>query len=418
MRPRHHLAWTAALALAAVSRIADGTEIRTLTAQRAVELALQGNPAVRAQGLAVAVARANEVTAGLRPNPVFVSSAQDFTAGLSQLFERGGKRHRRIESARLSTEIAGSDLSDARRNLVASVRKTFVNALLAQSNLELARDNLANFQQVEDVNRLRFQKGDISGADLLKIELQKLQFQTDAAEAMLALKTAKAALRALLATPNLAEEFEIEGTLGYREFDVSLAELKAIARRERPDLRSSELLKQKTEADIRLALANSYADISLTIGYHHTEPRLPAWINPLVPAGPAEDSIGLGVSFPIRIFDRNQGEIARTRAEAARAAALAEALQHAVVNEVEVAYAAVRASRDRIRLYEEIYLKRARESREIAEFAYRSGATSVLDLLEAERTYRGVQLAYHQVLATHLTNLYQLNAAVGVDVVK
>jgi len=418
MTPFRPLMWAAPLAVAVLPLWAAAAEIRSLTLEQTVELALQRNPTLRAQALSITSAKANEVTAGLRPNPVFVSSSQDFTAGVSQLFERGGKRQRRIDSAKLSTNLTTSDFSDARRTLIFQVRKTFIEALLAKSNLELARDNLRNFQEVEDINRVRFEKGDISGADLLKIELQKLQFQNDVQDATLALKTARTTLRTLLASPDLAEDFDIEGELKFTEFDVSLSDLKAIALRERPDLRSAETLKKKTEADIRLAVSNSYTDVSLAVGYHHTEPGLPNWINPLFPGGSQENSVGFGFNFPLRIFDRNQGEIARTNAEAIRAVSLAEAVRNQISSDVEVSYSALRARWERVRLYELIYLGRATESREIVEFAYKSGATSILDLLEAERTHHAVQLAYRQALASYLTNLYQLNAAVGTDVAR
>jgi len=420
MRPFRPLVWAAAIAVLTPPLDAAAAELPRLALEQAVELALQRNPTLRAQALTITSAQANEVTASLRPNPVFVSSSQDFTAGVSLLFERGRKRQHRIDSAKLSTHIATSDFTDARRSLVFAVRKTFTDALLAKSNLALAQENLKNFQEVEDLNRTRFEKGDISGADFLKIELQKLQFQNDVQDAALALKTARTALRTLLGGPaaELADDFEIDGELRFIQFDIPIADLKAIALRHRPDLRSAETLKKKTEADVRLAVANSYTDVSLALGYHHTEPGLPNWINPLFSAGPAENSVGFGFSFPLRIFDRNQGEIARTKAEAIRAVSIAEAVRNQISSDVEVSYAAVRASQERVRLYEQVYLGRAKESREIAEFAYKSGATTILDLLEAERTYRGVQLAYRQALATYLTNLYQLNAAVGTDVAK
>src|SRR5574337_877786 len=412
----HPLLWTLAFTLIMAPLQSVAAEIRSLTEGQAVELALQRNPSLRAQSLSIASSQANEVTAGLRPNPVFVSSSQDFTAGLSQLFERGDKRQRRIDSAKLSTDIATSDFTDVRRGLVFLVRKTFTDALLAKSNLELAQANLGNFQEVEAVNNIRFEKGDISGADLLKMELQKLQFQNDVADATLALKTARTTLRTLLATPELAEDFEIEGELGFKEFVASLADLKEFALRNRPDLRSAETLKKKTDADIRLAIANSYTDVSLILGYHHTEPNLPSWLAPGVSKGPTENSVGFGFSFPLRIFDRNQGEIARTRAEAIRASSIAEVVRNQINSDVEISYGMFRTSLERVRLYEDVYLNRAKESLEIAQFAYKIGRTSILDLLEAERTYRGVQLAYRQALATYLTNIHQLSAAVGTDV--
>jgi cobalt-zinc-cadmium efflux system outer membrane protein len=418
MTPFRPFVWAAALAYVVSPLHASAAEIRSLTLEQAVELALERNPILRAQAISITSAEANEVTAALRPNPVFSNEAEDFTAAVTQLFERGSKRQHRIEGAKLSTNIVTTDFSDARRSLLFAVRKAFTDALLAESNLALAQENLKNFQEVEDLNRIRFEKGDISGADFLKIELQKLQFQNDVQDATLALKTAKTTLRTLLATPQMAEDFDIEGELKFAEFDMPLTDLKAIALRDRPDLRSAENVRKKTEADIRLAIANSYTDISFTLGYHHTEPNLPTWLSPGVTKGPTENSVGFGFSFPLRIFDRNQGEIARTKAEAIRAESLAEAVRNQVISDVEAGYAAFRTSRERVRLYEQVYLGRAKESREIAEFAYKSGATSILDLLDAERTHRGVQLAYRQALATYRTNLYQLNSAAGTDVVK
>ncbi len=412
------LVWTATLAFLVLPHLAAAAEIRSLTLKQAVQLALQRNPTLRAQSLTINTAKASEVTAALRPNPVFTSSSQDFTAGLSQLFERGDKRQRRIEAARLSTDIVTSDYTDARRTLVFQVRKSFTDALLARSTMALAEENLKSFQEVEDLSRIRHEKGEISGADLLKIELQKLQLESDVQEAALRLKTARTTLRTLLSTPDLTEDFDIEGELTFAEFEMSLADLKELAIRSRPDLRSAVTLIKKAAADVRVAIANTYTDISLAVGYHHTEPGIPDWINPLFPAGPAENSIGFGFTVPIRIFDRNQGEVERARAEAIRAASLAEAARNQIISEVETSYAGFRASRERARLYEQVYLAKGRELREIAEFAYNRGATSLLDLLEVNRTYRELQLAYRQVLASYLTSLHQLNSAVGLDLVK
>ena len=418
MTPSHALVWAAAIWSFVIPTQVIAADIRSLSLEQAVELALQRNPTLQAQALTIISAKANEITAGLRPNPVFVSSSQDFTAGLTQLFERGGKRQRRIEAAKLSTDIATSEFSDARRSLILQVRKAFTAALLAKSNLVVAEENMKSFQEVEDHTRIRHQKGEISGADMLKIELQKLQIESDVQDAALRLKTAKMTLRALLATPALAEDFDVEGELTFPEFDPPLADLKELAIRNRPDLHSAETLTKKAEADVRLAIANGYTDISLSIGYHHTEPSLPTWIQPLFPQGPSEDSVGLGVTFPIRIFDRNEGEIARTRAEATRMASLAQAVRIQIGNEVETTYAAFRASRERARLFEQVYLAKGRELREIAEFNYNSGTTSILDLLEVNRTYRELQFAYSQALAAYLTGLHQLNSVVGLDVAK
>jgi cobalt-zinc-cadmium efflux system outer membrane protein len=127
--------------------------------------------------------------------------------------------------------------------------------------------------------------------------------------------------------------------------------------------------------------------------------------------------MGLGIaSFSIPLFNRNQGEVARAKSEQLRADFLAQAARNQVLQDVETAYAAFESSRERVRLYEETYLSRAKESLEIEEFSFRNGAASILDFLDAERTYRALQLAYRQQLAAYMTNLAQLEAAVGAPV--
>jgi cobalt-zinc-cadmium efflux system outer membrane protein len=411
-------ALVAALALAVPARAAD--EIRTLSAAQAVDLALAHNPALQAQRQGVASARASEVTAGLRPNPTFFNETQDFTGALVWPLERGGKRRRRIDSARLATAIAGTDYLDARRGLVLAVRQAYTQILLAGSNLALADANLKDFSEVERLNQVRFDKGAISGADLDRIQLQRLQFETDVQDASLALATARASLRALVATPELAPEFEATDELKYTGFDRPLAELLDLALRSRPDLRSAETAREKARADVRLAEANAVTDVSVTAGWSHAGPTFEARgssrFQPFFPAGATSNAFGTGLSFPLRIFDRNQGEIARTRSEVARADELARAVRNQVINDVEVAYRTVAGSGSRVGLYERTFLAKSREAREIAELAFKKGATSILDLLEAERTDRSVQLAYRQALASYLLARSVLDAAVMKDV--
>ena len=389
--------------------------LRSLTLSDALTLAERRNPTLKAQAQTIESSRADEITAGLHPNPTFQNDTSSATLGLYQEFEIGGKRRARLESARLATSISQTDFADARRTLVANVRQTFVSALLARANAALARENLDSFARVIELNRLRLEKGALSGADFLKIELQKLQFQTDLEDASLALKTAKASLRALLGASVLSEEFEVEGELRATAFEKSLPELEQAALANRPDLRSAETGVEKAAADIRLAKANRYPDPTIGASLLHTGNEIggPSWFEPFYPKGETSNSMGLGISFPIPLFNRNQGEIARTRSEERRARFLAEASRNQVLQDVDTAYAAFQSSRERVRLYEETYLSRAKDSRDTAEFAYEKGATSVLDLLDAERTYRATELAYRKELAAHETNLAELEAAVG-----
>jgi cobalt-zinc-cadmium efflux system outer membrane protein len=407
----------AAAGAAAPGQASAPGSITSLTLQQAIDLALRGNPGLRAQAATVESTRAGEITAALRPNPTFSNGTVDFTGGLGWTFERGGKRRRRIDSARLATAGAEHDLRDTRRTLIGNVRTTFTAALLARGNLRAAEANLKNFQQVEDLNRVRYDKGEISGGDFLKIGLQKLQFQTDLQDASLAYRTARASLRQAVFAPELAQDFEVEGELRPAALPEALAELERRALAVRPDLLSAETAVRKAEADVALAEANAKVDVTVSLGWIHTGQSLAddQHVQPFFSFGQTANALGTGINFPLPIFNRNQGEIARTRSEVVRTRAAADTVRAQVIDDVETAYAALRTSQERVDLYERVYLEESRQSREIAEFAYRKGATSILDLLDAERTDRATQLAYRQALSDHVTRLGQLEAAVGAD---
>jgi cobalt-zinc-cadmium efflux system outer membrane protein len=386
-----------------------------LTLAEALALAEQQNPSLKAQAQAIESSRAAEVTAGLRPNPTFQNDTSSATVGVYQEVEIGGKRRARLESARIATSISQADLADAHRTLVYGVRQAFVGALLAKANAQLARENLASFGRVVDLNRLRLEKGALSGADFQKIELQMLQFQTDLEDASLALETARATLRALLGGSLVPQDFDVDGELAATPVEMTLSELERLALADRPDLRSAEAGVQKAAADARLARANGYPDPTIGTSLLHTGNEIggPSWFEPFFPKGETSNAMGLGISFPLPVFNRNQGEIARARSEQSRAEFLAEAARNQVIQDVDSAYAAFQSSRERVRWYQQTYLSRAKESRDSAEFAYEKGATSALDLLDAERTYRATELAYRRELAAHETNLALLDAAVG-----
>ena len=397
----------------AVAALAE--QVRTLTLPEALALAERQNPTLQAHAQSIESSRAGEITAGLRPNPIFQNDTTSATVGIYQEFEVGGKRRSRLESARLTTSVSETDFADARRTLVLSVRQAFVGALLAKADVALARENLSSFQKVIDLNRLRLEKGALSGADFLKIELQALQFETDLQDAALALQTEKATLRGLLGGSSLPEQFDVEGDLEATPFEKGLSELQQLALANRPDLKSAETGIRKAAADVRLAKANGYPDPTLGTSLLHTGNEIggPGWFQPFYPKGETSNAMGVGLSFPIPLFNRNQGEIARTRSEQRRADFLVQAMRNQVLQDVETAYASFQSSRDRVRLYEQTYLSRAKDSRDTAEFAFQRGATSILDFLDAERTYRATQLAYRKELAAYMTNRAQLEAAAG-----
>ena len=380
---------------------------------------LSTNPTLQAQAQSIQSSRAGEISAGLRPNPTFQNDTTSATVGIYQEFEIGGKRSARLQSARLGTSISQTDFADARRTLVLNLRQAFVAALQAKSDLGFAQSNLADYQKVVELNRLMFQQGEISRADFLKIELLTMQFQTDLDDATLALKTAKAALRALVGSANLPQDFDLQGELRAIPISKNLSDLEQLALSSRPDLKSAETSREKSVADFRLARANRWPDPTIGASFLHTGNEVggPNWFQPFYSKGNSSNAMGVGLaSIPIPIFNRNQGELARAKSEELRADFLAQAARNQVLQDVETAFASFESSRDRVRLYEETYLSRAKESLDIEEFSFRNGGASILDFLDAERTYRATELAYRQQLAAYLTNLAQLEAAVGAPV--
>jgi cobalt-zinc-cadmium efflux system outer membrane protein len=405
-----------ALVTAACLCAAARAQPQSFTWEQIRDKFLSANPTLRAQAQSIESSRADEITAGLRPNPQFQNDTTSATIGIYQEFEIAGKRPARLESARLATSISQTVFADTRRTLVFNLRQAFVAALLANSDLDFARDNLSNYQKVIDLNRLMLEQGAISRSDFLKIELQMLQFQTDVDDATLALKTAKATLRALVGASNLPQEFEVAGDLRAIPLEKNLSELQQLALSNRPDLKSAETGREKALAELRLAKANRWPNPIIGTSFLHTGNEIggPNWFQPFYPKGGGSNAMGIGVaSISIPLFNRNQGEVARARSEQLRADFLAQAARNQVLQDVETAYAAFESSRERVRLYEQSYMARAKESLDIEEFSFRNGGASALDFLDAERTYRGTQLAYRQQLAAYLTNLAQLEAAVG-----
>lgn len=393
-----------------------------LSKEQAVALAVQHNQSLRAQRLSVDQSRADEITAGLKPNPLFTSVNQDFplfnpsqltwsnaannqsfAESLSYLFERGDKRQRRVQAARDTTEMTARTVDDAERQLRFQVGQAFVNVLLAKANLDFARRDLADFTQIVDVNQRRVSSGDLSEGDYLKIALQKLQFEQDVSSAEVSLVQGKAALRQLVGYETVSEDFDVVGELVHRRTDVSLEGLQDQAVAARPDLLAARAGTKLAGDTLDLAQANRARDLTWEVEYDRNGPL---------------NGIGFGVSFDIPIHNRNQGEIAKGRVGVAQARESESAARVSVLTDVVNAHAALRTNEKVVSLYESGYLDQARRSREISRYAYARGAAGLLDLLDAERTYRSTELAYRQALAAWMTSAEQINFVVGKQVVQ
>jgi len=377
-----------------------------LTLPDAVQLALQTNASIRAKQREYDATRAGETTAGLRPNPTASYLAEQlgssgvspqYTVSLSQTIETGGKRSRRIDSARAATRVSELELADLRRQVTAQVKKAFTDVLAAEATVSLASENLQNSDELERLSLVRVEKGEIAELELLRVQTQRFAFDRDLADARQAVQTAKIALRAAVGPEALAPEFSVAGELAFREIALDRDRLLQSLER-RPDILAAEAGREKARADVELARANAWWDFAPQVQYQRIG---------------QDNTFGVGVSIPLRVFDRNQGEIERTRAEVERADHVRDAAINQARAEIETALASVTTEREKVRRLDDVYLPRAQRVRATVEFAYRRGGLSVLDLLDAQRTYRETALERVRALGNYWNAVYQLEAAVG-----
>jgi outer membrane protein, heavy metal efflux system len=388
-----------------------------ITIEDAIRMAIQHNHALQAARTTILQNQALETTANLRPNPTlswdaqflpffqpskfdadYIDTQAQFDMGIGYTFERGKKRQHRLQAAKDQTTVTRSQVADNERALVANVSQQFVAVLLAESTLDFAQQDLDSFAKTVDISEARFKAGAMSEGDFLKIKLQLLQFQTDVSAAKLAKVQALAALRQFLGFESVPDLYDVDGQLDYLAVKAGLDDLKALALRSRPDLAAAQQSVTAARSQQLLARANGRRDLGVSFNYSHVA---------------ATNTGAFFFNIQLPIFDRNQGEIARTGFVINQAEQLASETSQQVVTDVVDAYEALRASEQIVQLYRSGYVDQAKKSRDISEYAFQRGAASLLDYLDAERSYRANQLAYRQALATYMSTLEQTRQAVG-----
>jgi outer membrane protein, heavy metal efflux system len=407
----------ALLAGALVSQaFGQSAEPTTITLDEAVQMALQHNHNQLAMITTIQQAEAEEITANLRPNPSlfadweylplnrsgqnaqYLHDSTEGDLGLSYLFERGKKRQHRLQAAKDITAQTRSLVADNGRGLTFSVASLFVNVQLAESTLELAEKDLKSFHETVDISEHQYKAGGISENDYLMIKLQLLQFQSDVEQARLARVQALSDLRQLLGYESVAQNYDVAGPFEYQPVKGNLEDSQLKALQNRPDLRAAQQGVTAANSQLELQKAIGKQDVTAQANYSHVN-----GINAASVYG----------SIPLPIFNRNQGEIARARFVIAQAQELEKATNGQALTDVYDAYQGLRSNDKVVSLYISTYLDVATRSRDISEYAYRHGGTSLLNFLDAERSYRATQLAYRQALASYLLALEQLKQAVG-----
>jgi cobalt-zinc-cadmium efflux system outer membrane protein len=395
---------------------AQSTGPTSITLDEAIQMALQHNHNMLAARTTIQQSEAEETTANLRPNPSlfadweylplnrsgqnaqYLHDSTEGDLGLSYLIERGKKRQHRLQAAKDITAQTRSLVTDNERGLTFNTASLFVNVQLAESTLELADKDLKSFQKTVDLNQLRYDKGAISEDDYLKIKLQLLQFETDYQQAELAKVQALSDLRQLLGYESVSPDYDVAGPFDYQPLKGNLEDFQLKALQNRPDLRAAQQGVTAATSQYELQRAIGKQDVTVQGNYSH--------VNGI-------NAASLYGSIPLPIFNRNQGEIARTRFAITQAQEQEKATNGQALTDVRDAYEGLRVSDRIVQLYRSGYLEVAQKDRDIAEYAYQRGAVSLLDFLDAERNYRATQLAYRQALASYLLALEQLRQAVG-----
>ena len=383
------------------------------------------NPALQADQSNVDELKAEEITAFLRPNPSFTLSADGTqlvphegywrpTSGtqvqpnFSYLHERDHKRELRLETAKESTRIGGSLHEDLERNLLFSLRSAFVQTLEAKAVLELARADLDYYDKIISISQDRFKAGDLAQIDLDRIELLRVQYESEIETATVNLRTQKIQLLQLLDDRTPVDQFDVTGPFAFSTDLKPLDDFHQTALDSRPDLSAAIQGIEQAKTNHKLAIANGSTDPTFGAWYTYN----PSFYNPY-----AQQTLGLSVNIPLRIFDRNQGEKKRTLIDIDRSQQFTEQTRAQVFSDVDSAYEQVRSNIALLVPYRDKYKDQATRVRDTVTFSYQHGGASLMDFLNAQSDYRVVQLAYLQLIGSYLTAASQLNLAVGREVI-
>lgn len=424
LRVRGRLAYLAMILLAGMPNAILSAQ--ALTWQQVKDRFATSNPTLKAAQLSIDESRAAEITAFLRPNPDLSVTADGFqltrnqgiwrplsgvveTPGVSYLHERQHKRELRRDQAKESTTIAESTYLDQERNLVFNLRTSFVQVLQAKAVLQNARENLEYWDRELDVNRARFNAGDLAQVDLNRLELQRVQFESDFETATVNLRTAKIQLLMLLNERTPIERFDVSGPFEFSEVLMPLEEFRNLALEARPDLKAAVQNVELAKITHNLAIANGSTDPTYSVWFSN---------NPSFSNSFANETVGGSISIPLRIFDRNQGEKARTQLDISRNERLRDANEAQVFNDVDSAYYTILQNINLLKPYKSKYLPLATDVRDRMSFSFQNGGASLLDFLDAEKSYRDTRLAYLNLIGSYLTAAAQMNMAAGREVLQ
>jgi cobalt-zinc-cadmium efflux system outer membrane protein len=376
----------------------------SLSLEQAKTAALQRNWDLLASAAGIDAALAQRIAASEFPNPVFSLSTQkinvdnhgngtvqgngvldrsyDTIAAINQLFEIGGKRGTRRASAKAGFESAKASYRDAIRTLHLGVTKAYVAAALAEENARILNQTSLSLRQETSLAQVRLAAGEISTADKSQIEISATRFELDARTAKSAAAQARVTLDVLLGNPHPTDNFTLTDNL---EMLAGSAEPENVnhAIENRADIIAAEAALRKAEADLRLQKLNRIPDPTLLVQYEHEPPDMP-------------NSIGLGISLPLPLWNRNRGNISAAEAARRQASIALDKLRAEAASEFAIARLSYDDALQRLKDQRDIISPKSEHVRKTVAYAYERGGSSLLDLLIAERNDNEVRLATAQ----------------------
>jgi len=426
MKARSAVVIVGLVAASVATSLSAQTPLTPLTWQQIKDRFAASNPTLKAAQANISESKASEITAYLRPNPSFTLGEDGVqlnrhddvwrplsgvveTPSLSYLHERQNKRELRLESAKKSTDISVATYTDQERGLLFNLRSGFVQVLQAKAVLQNAKENLEYWDKELALNRRRLEVGDIARVDLNRLVMQRVQFESDYENALVSLRTAKIQLLTLLNDRTPLEKFDVSGPYDFSDRLMTQEQFRKAALASRPDLLAAVQNVDLARINHRLAVANGSTDPTFGVWYSHNA----SFANPF-----ANQTLGANVSIPLRIFDRNQGEKARTQIDIGRNERLLDAIQAQVFSDVDSALVTLLGLLNLLHPYKTTYLTLAAETRDTIAYSYKNGAASLLDYLDAEKAYRDMRLAYLNLIGSYLTAAAQMNMAAGSEVLR
>jgi cobalt-zinc-cadmium efflux system outer membrane protein len=386
----------------------------SLTLDQAVGRFLERNLTVEAARHGVALARAEQIAAQLRPNPTLTVLAENLkiagttppgqiwevSTTYTQTIEWPEKRRLRREVADLGVTVAEAQLGQVLRHRLAEVKHAFYEALLARHGVENARASRESFEAVIRLNEARFQEGLVSEGELLKTRLEQARLDLAVTEAEQASRQAVLKLLEQLHEEEAREGITVTGELAAVPVTVDLAALRGEALRNAPALKRAAVSQTLADRRVSLEEIRRFPELAPFAGFKQTD---------------RDTSAILGVQVPLPLFDRNQAGIARAETEARLARTEAALERSRVLARVDSAYHTWRSARDRVLALQTTVLPKAEESYRIALDAYEDGAVELLVVLEAERTRADIRRQLVQATFDYQTGLLALETAAGVE---